>query len=75
MHAHKINAEGWNTYGQRKLGHAYMPPVPERLQWGPWEGVGPGPKYSAISPANASWTSAAAPATTPSTSPALTAPA
>ncbi|MFI7340845.1 SAM-dependent methyltransferase [Streptomyces sp. NPDC050085] len=42
MHTHEINAEDWNTYGQRQLGHAYMPPVPERLQWGPWEGVGPG---------------------------------
>lgn len=42
MHAHSLNAETWTLYGQRQLDHPYVPPVPERISWGPWETVGPG---------------------------------
>ncbi len=35
------NAAAWKVYGQRQLDRAYMPPVPQRLNWA-WEGVGPG---------------------------------
>ncbi|MBA6441560.1 class I SAM-dependent methyltransferase [Streptomyces sp. GMR22] len=42
MSVEDLNAEAWTVYGQRQLNHGYMPPVPERLEWAPWEGVGPG---------------------------------
>ncbi|WP_438493055.1 bifunctional class I SAM-dependent methyltransferase/NUDIX hydrolase [Streptomyces asiaticus] len=42
MSVEDLNAEAWTVYGQRQLNHGYMPPVPERLEWTPWEGVGPG---------------------------------
>ncbi|MEU9971131.1 bifunctional class I SAM-dependent methyltransferase/NUDIX hydrolase [Streptomyces malaysiensis] len=42
MSVEDLNAEAWTVYGQRQLSHGYMPPVPERLEWTPWEGVGPG---------------------------------
>ncbi|NGO75249.1 NUDIX domain-containing protein [Streptomyces sp. YC504] len=34
--------EIWTRYGQMQLDRAYMPKVPEQLQWGFWAGVGPG---------------------------------
>ncbi|SDJ59601.1 class I SAM-dependent methyltransferase [Streptomyces indicus] len=34
--------ETWTRYGQIQLDRGYMPPVPERLDWGFWAGVGPG---------------------------------
>ncbi|NEC65908.1 bifunctional class I SAM-dependent methyltransferase/NUDIX hydrolase [Streptomyces sp. SID9727] len=36
------NTRAWQIYGQRQLARAYTPPVPERLNWTPWEGIGPG---------------------------------
>lgn len=36
------NMESWTVYGQRQLDHGYIPPVPETIAWGPWDGVGPG---------------------------------
>lgn len=42
MPAEDINARAWTVYGQRQLSRSYTPPVPERLSWTPWEGVGPG---------------------------------
>ncbi|MFF4018660.1 NUDIX domain-containing protein [Streptomyces sp. NPDC001843] len=42
MAAEDLNAEAWLTYGRRQLARAYVPPVPERLEWTPWPGVGPG---------------------------------
>ncbi|MFC8349801.1 NUDIX domain-containing protein [Streptomyces sp. NPDC057280] len=42
MPAEDTNARAWQIYGQRQLTRAYTPPVPERLGWTPWEGIGPG---------------------------------
>lgn len=42
MPAEDTNARAWQIYGQRQLTHAYTPPVPERLGWTPWAGIGPG---------------------------------
>ncbi|MFJ9815242.1 bifunctional class I SAM-dependent methyltransferase/NUDIX hydrolase [Streptomyces sp. NPDC101151] len=42
MSVEDLNAEAWTVYGRRQLDRGYMPPVPERLEWGPWQGVGPG---------------------------------
>jgi len=39
--AEDTNAQAWQIYGQRQLTRAYTPPVPERLGWTPWEGIGP----------------------------------
>ena len=36
------NPETWTAYGQFQLDRSYMPPVPEQLRWGFWDGVGPG---------------------------------
>ncbi|WP_374194673.1 NUDIX domain-containing protein [Streptomyces sp. VRA16 Mangrove soil] len=36
------NAASWTAYGRHQLDHGYMPPVPEQLRWGFWDGVGPG---------------------------------
>lgn len=38
----ELNTQAWTVYGQRQLTRAYMPPIPERLNWTPWDGVGPG---------------------------------
>ncbi|WP_432166877.1 bifunctional class I SAM-dependent methyltransferase/NUDIX hydrolase [Streptomyces sp. bgisy031] len=38
------NEQAWTLYGQRQLDRGFMPPVPEAIKWGPWEGVGPGSK-------------------------------
>jgi 8-oxo-dGTP pyrophosphatase MutT (NUDIX family)/SAM-dependent methyltransferase len=37
-----INTQAWKVYGQRQLARAYTPPIPDRMSWTPWEGVGPG---------------------------------
>ncbi|MFF3914385.1 NUDIX domain-containing protein [Streptomyces sp. NPDC001852] len=42
MSEEDLNAEAWTVYGRRQLSRAYVPPVPERLEWAPWNGVGPG---------------------------------
>lgn len=42
MSVEDLNAEAWTIYGQRQLNRAFMPPVPEKLNWTPWEGIGPG---------------------------------
>ncbi|MFE1987894.1 bifunctional class I SAM-dependent methyltransferase/NUDIX hydrolase [Streptomyces mirabilis] len=42
MPVEDINAQAWTVYGKRQLARAYMPPIPDRLAWTPWEGVGPG---------------------------------
>ncbi|MGW2081922.1 bifunctional class I SAM-dependent methyltransferase/NUDIX hydrolase [Streptomyces sp. NPDC001939] len=42
MSAEDLNAEAWTIYGQRQLKREFMPPVPEKLNWTPWEGIGPG---------------------------------
>ena len=42
MSVEDLNAEAWTVYGQRQLNRGYMPPLPERLEWAPWQGVGPG---------------------------------
>ncbi|WP_333760864.1 bifunctional class I SAM-dependent methyltransferase/NUDIX hydrolase [Streptomyces sp. IBSBF 2390] len=42
MPAEDINARAWALYGERQLARSYMPPIPERMSWAPWEGVGPG---------------------------------
>ncbi|WP_394811179.1 bifunctional class I SAM-dependent methyltransferase/NUDIX hydrolase [Streptomyces xanthii] len=36
------NADAWTAYGRHQIGRKYMPPVPERMRWGFWDGVGPG---------------------------------
>ncbi|MGW2695685.1 bifunctional class I SAM-dependent methyltransferase/NUDIX hydrolase [Streptomyces sp. NPDC001296] len=41
MPVEDINAQAWTVYGKRQLARAYMPPIPDRLAWTPWEGVGP----------------------------------
>ncbi|CAM5245033.1 bifunctional class I SAM-dependent methyltransferase/NUDIX hydrolase [Streptomyces pseudogriseolus] len=40
--AEDTNTRAWQLYGRRQLARAYTPPVPERLGWTPWEGIGPG---------------------------------
>ncbi|CAM5237526.1 hypothetical protein [Streptomyces hirsutus] len=42
MTVEALNAEAWTTCGRRQLDHGYMPPGPERLEWTPWKGIGPG---------------------------------
>ncbi|MEU8679177.1 bifunctional class I SAM-dependent methyltransferase/NUDIX hydrolase [Streptomyces sp. NPDC048560] len=42
MSVEDLNADACAVYGRRQLDRAFMPPVPERLNWAPWEGVGPG---------------------------------
>ncbi|MET9258037.1 class I SAM-dependent methyltransferase [Streptomyces sp. NPDC003717] len=42
MPAEDINNRAWHLYGRRQLAHAHTPPVPDRLGWTPWEGIGPG---------------------------------
>ncbi|MFJ3640505.1 bifunctional class I SAM-dependent methyltransferase/NUDIX hydrolase [Streptomyces sp. NPDC090108] len=42
MPAEDINIHAWKTYGERQLARAFMPPVPDRMCWTLWEGVGPG---------------------------------
>lgn len=42
MPVEDTNTRAWTVYGQRQLARAYMPPIPDRLSWTPWEGVGPG---------------------------------
>ncbi|MEW2163764.1 bifunctional class I SAM-dependent methyltransferase/NUDIX hydrolase [Streptomyces sp. NPDC007084] len=42
MRAEDTNTRAWQIYGQRQLARACTPPVPDRLGWTPWEGVGPG---------------------------------
>ncbi|WP_435616180.1 methyltransferase, FxLD system [Streptomyces coelicoflavus] len=42
MSAEDTNTRAWHIYGQRQLARAYTPPVPARLGWTPWEGIGPG---------------------------------
>ncbi|WP_311766896.1 MULTISPECIES: class I SAM-dependent methyltransferase [Streptomyces] len=37
-----MNRQTWVRYGQVQLDREYMPPVPDRLHWGFWDGVGPG---------------------------------
>ncbi|MFB7322467.1 NUDIX domain-containing protein [Streptomyces sp. NPDC056190] len=34
--------QSWTIYGQRQLDYGYSPPVPDRIDWGFWPGVGPG---------------------------------
>lgn len=34
--------ESWTVYGRRQLEYGYSPPVPDRIDWGFWPGVGPG---------------------------------
>ncbi|MFD8957686.1 NUDIX domain-containing protein [Streptomyces anulatus] len=40
--AEDTNTRAWRIYGQRQLARDYNPPVPDRLGWTPWDGVGPG---------------------------------
>lgn len=42
MTAQSINEHSWTLYGQRQLDHGYSPPVPNRIDWASWPGVGPG---------------------------------
>lgn len=42
MPVEDINTHAWKVYGQRQLARAYTPPIPDRMSWAPWEGVGPG---------------------------------
>ena len=42
MPVEDTNTRAWKTYGQRQLDRAYMPSVPDRMSWTPWEGIGPG---------------------------------
>lgn len=41
MTVEDLNADAWTVYGQRQLHRAFMPPVPQHLNWTPWDGVGP----------------------------------
>ncbi|MER6349166.1 bifunctional class I SAM-dependent methyltransferase/NUDIX hydrolase [Streptomyces sp. NPDC001595] len=34
--------QSWTIYGQRQLDRGYSPPVPDRIDWAGWPGVGPG---------------------------------
>jgi len=40
--AEDTNTRAWQIYGRRQLARAYTPPIPDRLGWTPWEGIGPG---------------------------------
>jgi SAM-dependent methyltransferase len=40
--AEDTNTRAWQIYGRRQLARACTPPVPDRLGWTPWEGIGPG---------------------------------
>ncbi|MEU8928964.1 bifunctional class I SAM-dependent methyltransferase/NUDIX hydrolase [Streptomyces sp. NPDC048409] len=42
MSVEDVNADAWRAYGRRQLDRAYTPPVPARISWTPWAGVGPG---------------------------------
>ncbi|PWS50731.1 class I SAM-dependent methyltransferase [Streptomyces sp. FT05W] len=42
MTSQRQNEQTWTLYGQRQLDHGYQPPVPQRIDWGFWPGVGPG---------------------------------
>ncbi|MFH9685484.1 bifunctional class I SAM-dependent methyltransferase/NUDIX hydrolase [Streptomyces sp. NPDC017413] len=42
MLAEETNTRAWQIYGRRQLARGYTPPVPDRLGWTPWDGVGPG---------------------------------
>ncbi|MEV7237568.1 NUDIX domain-containing protein [Streptomyces sp. NPDC051020] len=42
MTAQSINEQSWTIYGQRQLDYGYSPPVPDRIDWAFWPGVGPG---------------------------------
>ncbi len=42
MTAEDTNTRAWQIYGRRQLARACTPPVPDRLGWTPWEGIGPG---------------------------------
>lgn len=42
MAADDANARAWRIYGQRQLARAHTPPVPDRLGWTTWAGIGPG---------------------------------
>ncbi|MFD0116937.1 NUDIX domain-containing protein [Streptomyces sp. NPDC058320] len=42
MTAEDVNADAWTVYGRRQLDRAFMPPVPQQLNWTPWDRVGPG---------------------------------
>ncbi|MGW0998868.1 bifunctional class I SAM-dependent methyltransferase/NUDIX hydrolase [Streptomyces sp. NPDC002523] len=42
MPVEDINTRAWRIYGQRQLARAYTPPIPDRMSWTPWEGIGPG---------------------------------
>lgn len=42
MNTHTVNTQTWVRYGQMQLDRGYMPPVPEQMKWGFWDGVGPG---------------------------------
>ncbi|MEU0683689.1 MULTISPECIES: class I SAM-dependent methyltransferase [Streptomyces] len=42
MPAEDTNTRAWQIYGQRQLARAYTPPIPDRLNWTSWEGIGPG---------------------------------
>ncbi|MEW2292752.1 hypothetical protein ABZ719_08610 [Streptomyces sp. NPDC006743] len=52
MSAEDLNAHAWTVYGQRQLTRAFVPPVPRRMNWAPWEGVGPGPVRPRAVPAH-----------------------
>lgn len=42
LNAQAANRESWVRYGQMQLDRGYMPPIPEQIRWGFWDGVGPG---------------------------------
>ncbi|WP_327121858.1 methyltransferase domain-containing protein [Streptomyces sp. NBC_01341] len=42
MTAHQEPLQPWTVYGQQQLDRGYLPPVPDRIDWGFWTGVGPG---------------------------------
>lgn len=42
MPAEDTNTRAWQIYGQRQMARAYTPPIPDRLGWTPWEGIGQG---------------------------------
>ncbi|MFD4022337.1 NUDIX domain-containing protein [Streptomyces sp. NPDC058576] len=42
MTTESTNTLAWHIYGQRQMARAYTPPIPDRLGWTPWEGIGPG---------------------------------
>ncbi|MEU3661359.1 NUDIX domain-containing protein [Streptomyces sp. NPDC032940] len=42
MTTHPADEQSWTVYGQRQLDRGWSPPVPDRIDWGFWPGVGPG---------------------------------